>query len=312
MSLQDARREAERLKAIMAAHGVTASIELQAGRPWSGDPYYSRKHVLMNHDTVGPMRGKTPSLAVCKGGRAGLPGPLCNGYGGRDFVYRIITMGLANHPGVGGPLTVAGFTIPENSARISCWGTEWEHDGVSAWPAGMSEFMGRANAALVEFWRIPVARSIEHATWTRRKIDRSPGYTRSGTTGQAEIRKWGGAPAAGAPKPAPAPAPKPPTPPKPPTVVPTRPKPLAVDGDWGPATWKRTQMLTRVPQTGKTNLATRKAVQRYLKVAPDGVWGKVTIRALQRRAGLTGRAVDGVLGPNTNRAWQRYLNRTLS
>lgn len=307
MSLQTARAEAERLKMIMAKHGVKASVEIQAGRPWSGDAYYSRKHVIMNHDTVASMRGNTPSLAVCKGGRPGLPGPLCNGYGGRDRIYRIITMGLGNHPGVGGPLTVGGFTIPKDSARISAWGTEWEHDGVSPWPPYMAEFMGRSNAALCEFWRVPISRVVEHATWTRRKIDRSPGYTRTGSTGQAEVRRWGGAPVA-----KPVTPPKPGPAPKPPTVLPTKPKPLAVDGDWGPATWKRTQMLVRVPQTGKTNLATRKAVQRYLKVAADGDWGKVTIRALQRRSGLTGKAVDGVLGPNTHKAWQRYLNRTLS
>jgi len=184
-----ASAEARRLKDVMARHGVLASVELQVGRPWAGDDWYSEKRVLVNHHTAGSTTGLTPSLALVKRGRGdALPGPLCNGYGGRDHIYRIITMGLANHPGAGGPLTVAGFTIPKDSARISTWGTEWEHDGVSAWPADMQEFMGRANSALCEFWQISASRSIEHSTWApRRKIDRNR-YTAA--TGQAEIRLW--------------------------------------------------------------------------------------------------------------------------
>lgn len=308
MSLALARREAAALKTIMGRHGVKCSIELQAGRPWSGDQYYTRKSVLVNHHTAGPRTGDTPSLGICKRGRGGdvpLPGPLCNGFGGRDHVYRILTFGLANHPGLGGPLTVAGFHIPKDSARISTWGTEYEHDGMSPWPSAMIEFMGRANAALCEYWQISPARSIEHATWApRRKNDRHPRFATSGSTGVADIRHYGGlGPAAGS---------------RPPVAVPvtapvgTKPKPLTVDGDWGPATWKRTQMLVRVPQTGKTNLSTRRAVQHFLKVTVDGDWGPITTRALQRRSGLTGRAVDGALGPVTYRAWQRYLNKTLS
>lgn len=309
MSLTLAQREAARLKTLMSKHGVKCSIELQAGRPWSGDAYYSRKHVLMNHHTAGPKTGLTPSLSICKRGRGGaapLPGPLCNGYGGRDLVYRVITFGLANHPGLGGPLKVAGFSIPKDSARISTWGTEWEHDGVSAWPLAMIEFMGRSNAALCEFWQISPDRSIEHKTWApRRKPDRSPRFSLSGSTGATDIRHYGGLGPAKGTKPVvarPVPTPSPTA----------RPRPLVVDGDWGPATWKRTQMLVRVPQTGKSNASTRRALQHYLRVPVDGDWGPVTTRALQRRAGLTGRAVDGDLGPVTTRAWQRFLNKTLS
>lgn len=190
MSRATAMAEAKRLKAIMERHGVRCSIELQPGRPWSGDEWLSRKFGIMNHHTAGSRKGLTPSLALCKKGRTGIPGPLCNGYGGRDRVYRIITLGLANHPGQGGPLVVSGVRIPRDSARPSMWGTEWEHDGVTPWPAEMREFMGRANAALLEWLGRPIAASIEHSTWApTRKIDRN-GYT--ATSGQAEIRKWKG------------------------------------------------------------------------------------------------------------------------
>ncbi len=187
MSQEYALAEARRLQAIMTRRGVRCTVELMAGRPWSGDPWYSPKHALMNHHTAGSPNGLTPSYALCRNGRSDLPGPLCNGYGGRDHVYRIITLGLGNHPGPGGPLTLAGFTIPKDSARISCWGTEWEHNGTSPWPADMREFMGRANAALLEWRAIPLGRSHEHSTWATpagRKIDRN---TYTAARGQAEI-----------------------------------------------------------------------------------------------------------------------------
>lgn len=192
MSRDTAVAEALRLQSIMRAHKVVCTVELTAGRAWSGDQWYSRKQVLFNHHTAGSMRGLTPSYALCRNGRparpgaAALPGPLCNGYGGRDHVYRIITLGLGNHPGQGGPLSVAGFTVPADSARISAWGTEWEHDGVSPWPEDMCEFMARSNAALLEWLAIPVGRSVEHSTWApTRKIDRN-GY--SAARGQREIK----------------------------------------------------------------------------------------------------------------------------
>ncbi len=191
MTESRARSEAAELKEILNEHGVRASIELQVGRPnVAGSDWWTPKFVSMNHHTAGPSSGLTPSLSLVKHGRSDLPGPLCNGYGGRDFVYRIITMGLANHPGEGGPLTVAGFTLPKDSARISSWGTEWEHNGVDPWSAAFKDFMARSNAALLEWMSRPVAAVIEHKTWApTRKIDRNR-YSQDGGTGQDEVRAY--------------------------------------------------------------------------------------------------------------------------
>lgn len=186
MSRSQAVSEAQRLKRIVESYGIRCTIELQQGRPHS-NRWYTRKHVLMSHHTAGPSSGSTPSLSVCKYGRAGLPGPLCNGYMGRDKVFRIICMGLANHPGAGGPLTRDGVTLPRNSARIGSFGIEYEHDGVSSWPSGMRDAMARANAAVLDWMDRPTTSAVEHSTWTPRKIDRAPGYSRSGSTGQSEI-----------------------------------------------------------------------------------------------------------------------------
>lgn len=55
--------------------------------------------------------------------------------------------------------------------------------------------------------------------------------------------------------------------------------------------------------TGRLNMETRKAMQRELKVTPDGIVGPVTRKALQRHLGVT---PDGIVGPVTTKALQRH------
>lgn len=193
-----AMEKARALKKVMLKWGVPeVSIELQTGRPneyGTWDALFVTAD--MSHHTVSRYGSNlTPVLALCKHGRSDLPGPLCNGYGGWDLCYRIITFGYANHPGEGGPVTVpaltAGrFTIPKDSARRYTWGTEWEGGLVEAdWDRVLTnprngkqmtfrEFMGRSNAALEEYHKIHTSAHLEHSTWTSRKIDRL-GYTQA-------------------------------------------------------------------------------------------------------------------------------------
>lgn len=56
--------------------------------------------------------------------------------------------------------------------------------------------------------------------------------------------------------------------------------------------------------TGTADKATKMALQRWLGVYPDGVWGSKTAAALQKRQGIS---VDGVWGPNTTRALQHLV-----
>lgn len=192
MSADAAQQAAGRLRQALLDHGVRkVSIELMPGRPVaSGSRWLNNRFIgEMSHHTAGPASGLTPSLALCKRGRAGIPGPLCNGYGGRDFVYRIITMGLANHPGKGGPLTVGPFRIPADSARPFLWGTEWEHPGLPPhkWADDMREFMARSNAGILDWLGQPSEHHVEHSTWAPgRKSDRLE-YTKK--TAQDEIRR---------------------------------------------------------------------------------------------------------------------------
>lgn len=200
--------KARALRSVMLDFGVPeVSIELQPGRPNDYGEWDALFVVAdMSHHTVSRYRpdSLTPVLSLCKRGRSDLPGPLCNGYGGWDLTYRIITFGYANHPGEGGPLTVpaltAGkFTIPKDSARRYAWGTEWEGglaeadwDRVLANPRTghkmtMREFMGRSNAAIEKYMQIHEEAHLEHSTWTSRKIDRL-GYTAA--KGIAEKKKY--------------------------------------------------------------------------------------------------------------------------
>ena len=173
---------ARRLAAHLRAAGVSVSIELQPGAKNTG--WLDARHRLnMSHHTVSrPSMGLTPCLSLVKKGRPDVPGPLCNGYGGYDRVYRIITMGWANHPGAGGPLTLDGITIPRDNGRPYFWGTEFE-GGLEDWTPEMHEFMARSNAGITAWLREDHDRTIdanaEHSTWAPiRKIDRRD-YTRA-------------------------------------------------------------------------------------------------------------------------------------
>lgn len=206
MTQATALKKAQDLKAMLLSYGVPeVSIELHQGRPvtFQSDRWDSLSIVTeFSHHTVSSYRASnlTPVLALCKSGRSDVPGPLCNGYGGWDLTYRIITFGYANHPGAGGPIVVNNFRIPQDSARRYAWGTEWEGgiteadwDKVLTNPRNkkkmtMREFMGRANAAIQDYFNVPTDAHLEHSTWTTRKVDRL-NYTRA--EGIAEIKQYG-------------------------------------------------------------------------------------------------------------------------
>lgn len=199
MSQATALAEARELKAIVESWDVPCSIELVAGRgsdPWATPTKYHRMH----HHTVSTWRpggNLTPVLALCKTGRSDVPGPLCNGYGGYDGVYRIICMGLANHPGAGGPITIDGVHIPRDSARQPTWGTEWEGGlqdyediMIPRYDGGMLEFMARVDNALAQWSGRPLTSQMEHKTWApARKVDRR-GFDRA--RGIALTRRYAG------------------------------------------------------------------------------------------------------------------------
>lgn len=183
MSAATALARAQELKTALHDFGVTqVSIELLPGRPTTSADVWLNPHFFctFGHHTAIPKSyrdaGKlTPSLAICKTGRVDVPGPLCQGYLGFDRVARILTLGLANHPGAGGPLTVAGRTIPKDGARP--YGFGWEMEGGDYdWLDWQHDLMARCLGATQQFLGSPSEAHAEHRTWTSRKIDRF-GYT---------------------------------------------------------------------------------------------------------------------------------------
>lgn len=213
------------IRDCLIRHGVPeVSIQLVEGRPSVGDRWNSGRFVSVTSHHIASyptVKNPTPGQRIVARGRPGLDGPLANGTAGVDLVFRILTLGYANHPGLGGPLTVSGplgsYRIPKDNARAYAFGIEYEGGFDDAtWNktytnkrTGKSmtfrEFMGRCNAGMVEaIWLIngmgkhPTpgmdlsGYHMEHKTWApTRKVDRR-NYTTS--SGRAEIKKYNTAP----------------------------------------------------------------------------------------------------------------------
>ncbi|MDD6666735.1 MAG: N-acetylmuramoyl-L-alanine amidase [Lachnospiraceae bacterium] len=102
------------------------------------------------------------------------------------------------------------------------------------------------------------------------------------------------------------PASKPVAQPTQPVAQPTQKKNLlVVDGKLGPATIKAWQKRLGVTADGIIGPHTIRAIQRWAGSAVDGKMGPNTRKAVQRKLGVT---ADGVWGPNTIKALQRWLN----
>lgn len=184
-----AEQQAERLAHHIRKHGATVVIDLRTGaggNHWGVDTFWG----AMDHHIVSRRsQGLTPFYSLVRNGRSDVPGPLCNIYGGWDRVARIVTMGLANHPGKGGPWVISGHRIPQDNGRYYFLGTEFEGGLNEAdWDADYRRFMGAVNAGKLDYIRelrsgvtIRDTALCEHSNWARpkgRKIDRL-GYTQA-------------------------------------------------------------------------------------------------------------------------------------
>lgn len=171
--------EASMLRSFVLERGVkTVSIELVEGRGGSGWLKKTWVASLGHHTVSKRSNGDTPVLKICKVGRTGLPGPLCNGYGGFDEVARIVCMAWANHPGEGGPTKVEKGTIPKNNGRAYLFG--WEFEGgidLADFTPSYRTFMAQCLAGTLDYLDATSLSHHEHKTWApKRKVDRL-GYT---------------------------------------------------------------------------------------------------------------------------------------
>lgn len=114
-------------------------------------------HGVMIHHTV--TKGSATTVAICRDGYAGLPGPLCHGVITKDGRVHLVGYGRANHAGSGDddvltaviaekPLPAPNEANTDGNSRF--YGFECENlgDGRDPWPAAQVEAMVRAAAAL--------------------------------------------------------------------------------------------------------------------------------------------------------------------
>lgn len=114
-----------------------------------------------------------------------------------------------------------------------------------------------------------------------------------------------------------------------PKVVPI--PPLTVDGVGGACTIRAMQRYFKTPQDGVISgqnkslkkyypsiksveygnggSACIKKLQKWCGVTADGVLGEKTIKAWQKKLGVT--PIDGIFGANSMKAWQKFLNKKL-
>lgn len=120
---------------------------------------------VMCHHTAGPATGNAPSLNVVTNGRAGLSGPLAQFVLGRDGTVFLVGAGRANHAGV------VSSSAYQNSHSI---GIEAEATGVTSWPDVQIEAYAKLCKALADEFGLPTSRIVGHkekATPRGRKID---------------------------------------------------------------------------------------------------------------------------------------------
>lgn len=334
----DALAEARKLQAAIQAYGIKCVIDLRQGASSSGwlNPPERWAGELSHHIVSRRSHGLTRFYQMCRDGREGVPGPLCNGYMGWDMVYRIITMGIANHSGKGGPLTLAGRTIPKDNGRYYLWGTEFEGGMIAEeWTPEFHDAMARVNAGILDWQGRPTPAHGEHLTWAPgRKNDRL-GYTAGEGRRRIEYVRGKGTGMIAVPVPpmsiAPAPAPAPaPVPSEYPAI------PLVEDGAWFGLTTRAFQIVMQASGRYKGRIDTDfgglsiTAMQEWLASlgyykgrieahhGEEPVWGVVGKKALQAflydkglyRNGSATRAqlVDGDFASRSVTGFQAYLN----
>ncbi len=144
----------------------------------------------ISHHTAAGGSSDHPSLNVCIHGRAGIPGPLCNGLIGRNSgKLFLISDGRANDSGKG-----SGYVLEEvrqgiapsgtaarrglpNDMNGNPWFFDWEleNDGIGEPAAAAAvETLVKVNVAVALEFGFPAAACIGHREWTSRKID--PAY----------------------------------------------------------------------------------------------------------------------------------------
>ncbi|MFE1928541.1 N-acetylmuramoyl-L-alanine amidase [Streptomyces asoensis] len=188
---------AARVLAALRAEGVTV---VEVGN-W-------RTHNRAGHGAWGPVAGvvvhhtvtsgTAASVAICRDGYAGLPGPLCHGVIDKQGVVHLVGWGRANHAGKGDgdvlAAVVAEKALPtpnenDTDGNVHFYGFECINlgDGKDPWPDAQLEGMVRACAALCRAHGWSAGSVIGHKEWTNTKTD-PRGFTMAGFRARVAAR----------------------------------------------------------------------------------------------------------------------------
>lgn len=143
--------------------------EVQGWRTRGVPGTFAPRGVIFHHTASNRKGGSAPSLGICRDGRAGIPGPLCQVLVGRDGTVHLIAAGRANHAGAGGPFR----NIPKDSGNAFLVGVEVENDGVGEkWSSDLLQTCDVVFATLLLGLRRRPIWLTGHKEWApNRKID---------------------------------------------------------------------------------------------------------------------------------------------
>ncbi|MFS8200469.1 N-acetylmuramoyl-L-alanine amidase (plasmid) [Streptomyces sp. CWNU-52B] len=188
---------AEKFLAALKAEGVKV-VEVGNWRTHNraGHGAWGPVNGVMIHHTV--TKGTSATVAICRDGYAGLPGPLCHGVIAKDGRVHLVGYGRANHAGLGDDdvlhAVVAETSLPaaneantDGNARF--YGFECENlgDGKDPWPAEQLLAIERVAAAICRAHGWNERSVIGHLEWQPGKVD-PRGFTMGGMRARVKAR----------------------------------------------------------------------------------------------------------------------------
>jgi hypothetical protein len=137
-------------------------------------------HGVMIHHTV--TSGSARTVAICRNGYEGLPGPLCHGVITKDGRVHLVGYGRANHAGSGdgdvlrsviGEKALPADDEADTDGNRYFYGFECENlgDGQDPWPVVQLEAIERVSAAICRHHGWNERSVIGHLEWQPGKVD---------------------------------------------------------------------------------------------------------------------------------------------
>jgi hypothetical protein len=167
--------------AALRAEGVTV-VEVGAWRTHNRNTKgpWGPVHGVMFHHTV--TSGSARTVAICRDGYAGLPGPLCHGVITKDGRVHLVGYGRANHAGLGDDdvlrAVIAERALPvddeaNTDGNRHFYGFECENlgDGEDPWPVEQLLAIERVAAAVCRHHGWGVESALRHLDWQPGKVD---------------------------------------------------------------------------------------------------------------------------------------------